>query len=165
MGILKGETYTDGYGNERKQLSNIEKAINTVKSYLKSAKQNYTDLTKTPGLGMLYPSNAVEVTMAMVPAAKIGNLAEYFTKIGMKIDSKLLFQPWFKDMANGSWTGQSGALTKAAKEAKREFWFAKNKTGMTNIEAGEAAASRFRYLMERTPIDEAFKQGGILKRK
>ena len=35
---------------------------------------------------------------------------------------------------------------------------------MTNTEAGEIAASKFRYLLEKIGVDE-FKQGGILKRK
>lgn len=36
---------------------------------------------------------------------------------------------------------------------------------MSKSEAGEMAASRFRYLLEGVDASEAFKQGGIIKRK
>lgn len=162
-------TYIDGYGIERKRMSPVESAINTVKQYFTNYKNNYKDLINTPILGLLYPSSAADVTlMAAGPllkgAKKATNALEYLTKAGMKIDKNLLFQPWFKEMKSGAWSGQSGALTEAAREASKSFAIAKKEFGFTNAEAGEMAASRFRYLLERIGIDE-FKQGGILKRK
>ena len=162
-------TYIDGYGVERKNMSPVESAINTVKQFFTNSKKNYKDLVNTPGLGWLYPSSGAEVAlMAAGPLLKGVNKAtnalEYLTEAGMKIDKNLLFQPWFKEMKSGAWTGQSGALTEAAREASKDFAIAKKEFGMTNAEAGEMAASRFRYLLERIGIDE-FKQGGILKRK
>ena len=162
-------TYIDGYGVERKGMSPVESAINTVKQYFANSKKNYKDLVNTPILGLLYPSSAVDVTlMAAGPllkgAKKATNALEYLTEAGMKIDKNLLFQPWFKEMKSGAWSGQSGALTEAAREASKSFAIAKKEFGFTNAEAGEMAASRFRYLLERIGIDE-FKQGGIIKHK
>ena len=162
-------TYIDGYGVERKRMSPVESAINTVKQYFTNYKNNYKDLINTPILGLLYPSSAADVTlMAAGPllkgAKKATNALEYLTEAGMKIDKNLLFQPWFKEMKSGAWSGQSGALTEAAREASKSSAIAKKEFGFTNAEAGEMAASRFRYLLERIGIDE-FKQGGILKRK
>lgn len=162
-------TYIDGYGVERKGMSSVESAINTVKQYFTNSKKNYKNLVNTPILGLLYPSSAADVTlMAAGPllkgAKKATNALEYLTEAGMKIDKNLLFQPWFKGMKSGAWSGQSGALTEAAREASKNFDIAKKEFGFTNAEAGEMAASRFRYLLERIGIDE-FKQGGILKRK
>lgn len=162
-------TYIDGYGVERKGMSPVESAINTVKQYFTNYKNNYKDLVNTPILGLLYPSSAADVTlMAAGPllkgAKKATNALEYLTEAGMKIDKNLLFQPWFKEMKSGAWSGQSGALTEAAREASKSFAIAKKEFGFTNAEAGEMAASRFRYLLERIGIDE-FKQGGIIKHK
>ena len=162
-------TYIDGYGVERKRMSPVESAINTVKQYFINYKNNYKDLINTPILGLLYPSSAADVTlMAAGPllkgAKKATNALEYLTEAGMKIDKNLLFQPWFKEMKSGAWSGQSGALTEAAREASKSFAIAKKEFGFTNAEAGEMAASRFRYLLERIGIDE-FKQGGIIKHK
>lgn len=162
-------TYIDGYGVERKGMSPVESAINTVKQYFTNYKKNYKDLINTPILGLLYPSSAADVTlMAAGPllksAKKATNALEYLTEAGMKIDKNLLFQPWFKEMKSGAWSGQSGALTEAAREASKSFAIAKKEFGFTNAEAGEMAASRFRYLLERIGIDE-FKQGGIIKHK
>lgn len=162
-------TYIDGYGVERKGMSPVESAINTVKQYFTNYKKNYKDLVNTPILGLLYPSSAADVTlMAAGPllkgAKKATNALEYLTEAGMKIDKNLLFQSWFKEMKSGAWSGQSGALTEAAKEASKSFAIAKKEFGFTNAEAGEMAAFRFRYLLERIGIDE-FKQGGIIKRK
>ena len=162
-------TYIDGYGVERKRMSPVESAINTVKQYFTNYKNNYKDLINTPILGLLYPSSAADVTlMAAGPllkgAKKATNALEYLTKAGMKINKNLLFQPWFKEMKSGAWSGQSGALTEAAREASKSFAIAKKEFGFTNAEAGEMAASRFRYLLERIGIDE-FKQGGIIKHK
>lgn len=162
-------TYIDGYGVERKRMSPVESAINTVKQYFTNYKNNYKDLTNTPILGLLYPSSAADVTlMAAGPllkgAKKATNALEYLTEAGMKINKNLLFQPWFKEMKSGAWSGQSGALTEAAREASKSFAIAKKEFGFTNAEAGEMAASRFRYLLERIGIDE-FKQGGIIKHK
>lgn len=162
-------TYIDGYGVERKGMSPVESAINTVKQYFTNYKKNYKDLVNTPILGLLYPSSAADMTlMAAGPllkgAKKVTNALEYLAEAGMKIDKNLLFQPWFKEMKSGAWSGQSGALTEAAREASKSFAIAKKEFGFTNAEAGEMAASRFRYLLERIGIDE-FKQGGILKRK
>ena len=162
-------TYIDGYGVERKNMSPVESAINTVKQYFTNYKNNYKDLINTPILGLLYPSSAADVTlMAAGPllkgAKKAANALEYLTEAGMKIDKNLLFQPWFKEMKSGAWSGQSGALTEAAREASKSFAIAKKEFGFTNAEAGEMAASRFRYLLERIGIDE-FKQGGIIKHK
>ena len=162
-------TYIDGYGVERKNMSPVESAINTVKQYFTNYKNNYKDLISTPILGLLYPSSAADVTlMAAGPllkgAKKATNALEYLTEAGMKIDKNLLFQPWFKEMKSGAWSGQSGALTEAAREASKSFAIAKKEFGFTNAEAGEMAASRFRYLLERIGIDE-FKQGGIIKHK
>lgn len=124
MRIFKGETYTDGYGVERRQLSEVEKAVNAIKKYFSNAKSNYKDLTETPGIGLLYPSNVGEAAlMAAAPMLKIGNAAvkageaavktekaakettkllDYMESVGMKVDGKLLMKPWFKDMADGS---------------------------------------------------------------
>lgn len=162
-------TYIDGYGVERKRMSPVESAINTVKQYFTNYKNNYKDLINTPILGLLYPSSAADVTlMAAGPllkgAKKATNALEYLTEAGMKINKNLLFQPWFKEMKSGAWSGQSGALTEAAREASKSFAIAKKEFGFTNAEAGEMAASRFRYLLERIGIDE-FKQGGIIKHK
>ena len=162
-------TYIDGYGVERKNMSPVESAINTVKQYFTNYKNNYKDLINTPILGLLYPSSAADVTlMAAGPllkgAKKATNALEYLTEAGMKIDKNLLFQPWFKEMKSGAWSGQSGVLTEAAREASKSFAIAKKEFGFTNAEAGEMAASRFRYLLERIGIDE-FKQGGIIKHK
>ena len=162
-------TYIDGYGVERKNMSPVESAINIVKQFFTNSKKNYKNLVNTPVLGWLYPSSGTDIAlMAAGPllksAKKVTNALEYLTEAGMKIDKNLLFQPWFKEMKSGSWTGQSGALTEAAREASRNFSIAKREFGMTNAEAGEMAASRFRYLLERIGVDE-FKQGGILKRK
>ena len=162
-------TYIDGYGVERKQISPLESAINTARQYFINFKKNYKNLTNTPVLGLLYPSNATDVAlMAAGPllngTKKATNALEYLTKAGMKVDRNLLFQPWFKEMKSGSWTGKSGALTNAAKKAGESFKVAKRDFNMTNTEAGEMAASKFRYLLEKIGVDE-FKQGGILKRK
>lgn len=162
-------TYIDGYGVERKGMSPVESAINTVKQYFTNYKKNYKDLVNTPILGLLYPSSAADVTlMAAGPllkgVKKATNALEYLTEAGMKIDKNLLFQPWFKEMKSGAWSGQSEALTEAAREASKSFAIAKKEFDFTNAEAGEMAASRFRYLLERIGIDE-FKQGGIIKHK
>ena len=162
-------TYIDGYGVERKQISPLESAINTARQYFINFKKNYKNLTNTPVLGLLYPSNTTDVAlMAAGPllngTKKATNALEYLTKAGMKVDRNLLFQPWFKEMKSGSWTGKSGALTNAANEASRSFGIAKRRFGVTNTEAEEIAASKFRYLLEKIGVDE-FKQGGTLKRK
>ena len=162
-------TYIDGYGVERKGRSPLESAINTARQYFINFKKNYKNLTNTPVLGLLYPSNATDVAlMAAGPllngTKKATNALEYLTKAGMKVDRNLLFQPWFKEMKSGFWTGRSGALTDAAKKASESFKVAKRDFNMTNTEAGEMAASKFRYLLEKIGVDE-FKQGGILKRK
>lgn len=91
-------TYIDGYGVERKNMSPVESAINTVKQYFTNYKNNYKDLINTPILGLLYPSSAADVTlMAAGPllkgAKKAANALEYLTEAGMKIDKNLLFQP------------------------------------------------------------------------
>lgn len=180
MRIFKGETYTDGYGVERRQLSEVEKAVNTVKKYFSNAKSNYKDLTETPGIGLLFPSNVGEAAlMAAGPIVKIGKAAvktekaakettkllDYMESVGMKVDGKLLMKPWFKKMADGSWTGQGNQLTHAARQAKATFVDAWKNWGMSKKEAGEMAASRFRYLLEGYNASEVFKQGGIIKRK
>ena len=91
-------TYIDGYGVERKGMSSVESAINTVKQYFTNSKKNYKDLINTPILGLLYPSSAADVTlMAAGPllkgAKKVTNALEYLTEVGMKVDRNLLFQP------------------------------------------------------------------------
>ena len=91
-------TYIDGYGVERKRMSPVESAINTVKQYFTNYKNNYKDLINTPILGLLYPSSAADVTlMAAGPllkgAKKATNALEYLTEAGMKINKNLLFQP------------------------------------------------------------------------
>ena len=64
-------TYIDGYGVERKNMSPIESAINTVKQFFTNSKKNYKDLVDTPGLGWLYPSSKVDVAlMAAGPLLK-----------------------------------------------------------------------------------------------
>jgi hypothetical protein len=156
------DTYIDGYGVERKQVSPIESAINTVKNYLGSLKSNYKDLVETPGVGLLYPETPTEVALMAVPITKIGNATSALArleKMGCKVDGKLLTKQWFKDMACGSNTGQGGQLTKAAKEAKRTFAEAKQ-YGLSNNEAGEMAASRFRYILDKIDETFVFKQGG-----
>ena len=90
--------YIDGYGVERKGMSPVESAINTVKQYFANSKKNYKDLINTPILGLLYPSSAADVTlMAAGPllkgVKKATNALEYLTEAGMKIDKNLLFQP------------------------------------------------------------------------
>lgn len=64
-------TYIDGYGVERKNMSPVESAINTVKQFFTNSKKNYKDLVNTPGLGWLYPSSKVDVAlMAAGPLLK-----------------------------------------------------------------------------------------------
>ena len=154
------ETYTDGYGHTRevyepKYVGVLRKAYNAASKFLNGpSEEEYAQMGMKKPQYSLGPAEWIAGPAKAISGAnkaiKAANAYEELIASGAKIDGALL-----KEMASGSMSGQSGILTKAAKEARKAYAEAKSsKWGMNAKDAWDKAMGRFKYILENAPAGE-----------